>query len=440
MCSIAITNMTSFIEEENDSDYFDDENSGSETEDHGSQTSDDDDEIDLENLKLNDNSTWQTLYNSKSGMTWSINPNYSTKTNHSNNNVIQAGLTEVTANISSIEDAFLSFMPEKMLEKILLYSNIEYSQNVTSIEKSKEITMIELKAFIGLLLLAGLLGKSRTDLKCLWRRSPLESSIFKATISRSRFQKIIACLRFDDKKTREERKKTDKFTAIREVWSYFQDNMQKCYRPGSNITIDEQLLGFRGKCPFRQYMPKKPDKYGLKIWLCVDVDSHYVFNAFPYLGRQPTEKRQTQIGAKVVLELLKPLYGSGRNVTMDNFFTTVLLAKELQAKNLSLIGTLRKNKPEIPIEFQSSKNREVGSSLFGFQDGLTIVSFVPKYNKAVLLLSSKHHDSQVDNQTGKPIIILDYNKTKGAVDTIDQLCHKYTVKKCFFYASTFYFV
>ena len=114
---------------------------------------------------------------------------------------------------------------------------------------------------------------------------------------------------------------------------------------------------------------------------------------------------------------------------MDNFFTTVPLAKELQARNLCLIGTLRKNKLEIPIEFESSKNREVGSSLFGFQDGLTIVSFVPKYNKAVLLLSSKHHDSQVDNHTGKPIIILDYNKTKGAVDTIDQLCHKYTVKE-----------
>ena len=59
MCGIAITNMTSSIEEENGSDYFDDENSGSETEDHESQTSDDDDEIDLENLKLNDNSTWQ---------------------------------------------------------------------------------------------------------------------------------------------------------------------------------------------------------------------------------------------------------------------------------------------------------------------------------------------------------------------------------------------
>jgi hypothetical protein len=424
--------MASSIEEENDSDYFDDQNSGSETENHESQTSDDDDEIDLENLKLNDSSTWQSSYNSKSGMTWSSNPHYSTKTNCSTDDVVQAGLTEVTANISSIEDAFLSFISEKMLGKILVHSNFEYSQNVTSTDKSKEITIIELKAFIGLLLLGGLLGKSKTDLKCLWRRSPLESPIFKATMSRSSFQKIIACLRFDDKTTREERKKTDKFAAIREVWSYFQDNLQKCYTPGSNVTIDEQLLGFRGKCPFRQYMSKKPDKYGLKLWLCVDVDTHYVFNGFPYLGRQPMEERQTQIGAKVVLELLKPLYGSSRNVTMDNFFTSVPLAKELQAKNLTLIGTLRKNKPEIPIEFQSNKNREVGSSMFGFQDGLTIVSFVPKYNKAVLLLTSKHNDSQVDNQTGKPIVILDYNKTKGAVDTIDQLCHRYTVKKRFF--------
>ena len=440
MYHIVITIMASSMDDENDSDYFDDESSGSETEDHESQTSDDDDEIesDLENLKLNNNSTWQTVYDSKSGMTWSSNPHYSTKINCSYDNAIQAGLTETTANISSMEDAFLSFMSEKMLERILIYSNLEYSQHVTSTEQSKEITMIELKAFIGLLLLGGLLGKSKTDLKCLWRRSPLESPIFKATMSRSRFQKIIACLRFDDESTREERKKIDKFAAIHEIWSYFQGNLQNCYTPGSNVTVDEQLLGFRGKCSFRQYMPKKPDKYGLKFWLCVDVDSHYVFNAFPYTGRQPMEKRQSHIGARVVLELLKPLYGTNRNVTMDNFFTSVPLAKELQAKNLSLIGTLRKNKPEIPIEFQSNKNREVGSSLFGFQNDLTIVSFVPKLNKVVLLLSSKHHDNQVDNQTGKPTVILDYNKTKGAVDTVDQLCHKYTVKKPFLYVSTFY--
>jgi len=167
----------------------------------------------------------------------------------------------------------------------------------------------------------------------------------------------------------------------------------------------------------------------LKLWLCVDSNSYYVFNAFPYIGRQPDQQRQKQVDANVVLDLLKPLYGSNRTVTLDNFFTSVQLAKELQMQKLTVIGTLRKNKPEIPVEFQSNKSREVGSSLFAFHDYLTLVSFVPKQNKAVLLLSSKHHDNLVDKKSGKPNIILDYNKTKGAIDTVNQMCHKYTVKR-----------
>lgn len=123
------------------------------------------------------------------------------------------------------------------------------------------------------------------------------------------------------------------------------------------------------------------------------------------------------------------MYGSNRNVTIDNFFTSILLAKELHSKELTLVKNLRKNKPEIPVEFQSNKNHDVGPSIFGFSDNLTLVSYVPKKNKAVLLLSSMHHDNKVDTGTGKPNIVLDYNKTKGAVDTIDEMCHKYSVKR-----------
>jgi hypothetical protein len=431
--------MNSWIEDESDDEDFYDQDSGSETENAESQTSEEDDEIDLENLKLDDDSTARSLYSSKSGITWSSIPSSSTKKNSSNDTNEKTGPTKFTENVSSIEDAFMCFMSEKIIQKILIYSNMERIRNTTSSGKTEEISMIETKAFIGLLLLGGLLGKSKKSIRSMWRRNPLESPIFKATMSRERFEKIMSCLRFDDKTTREERKKIDKFAAIREIWSDFQDNLKICYIPGSYVTIDEQLLGFRGKCPFRQYIPKKPDKYGLKFWLCVDVNSYYVLNGFPYVGRQPNQERQTQIGASVVLELLQPLYGSNKNVTIDNFFTSVPLAKELQMKNLTLIGTLRKNKPEIPMEFQSNKKREIGSSLFGFHDGLTLVSFVPKQDKAVLLLSSKHHDNQVDIKTGKPIIILDYNKTKGAVDTVDQMCHKYTVKRDFlFYISAFY--
>ncbi|CAF0925175.1 unnamed protein product, partial [Rotaria sordida] len=86
-----------------------------------------------------------------------------------------------------------------------------------------------------------------------------------------------------------------------------------------------------------------------------DVESYYVFNTFLYIGRQSDHERQQHVRANVVLELLKSLYGSKGNITIDNFFTSVSLAKELQKKNFTLIGTLRKNKPEIPMEFQSNK-------------------------------------------------------------------------------------
>ncbi|KAB0804673.1 hypothetical protein PPYR_01643, partial [Photinus pyralis] len=50
---------------------------------------------------------------------------------------------------------------------------------------------------------------------------------------------------------------------------------------------------------------------------------------------------------------------------------------------------------------------------------------IPKRSKNVLLMSSFHHDDQVDTNTGKPDIILDYNATKGGVDTVDKLCSTY---------------
>ena len=38
----------------------------------------------------------------------------------------------------------------------------------------------------------------------------------------------------------------------------------------------------------------------------------------------------------------------GHNITMDNFFTTVPLAEKLLKENLTIVGTLRKCKRDIP--------------------------------------------------------------------------------------------
>lgn len=51
------------------------------------------------------------------------------------------------------------------------------------------------------------------------------------------------------------------------------------------MTVDEMLIGFRGRCVFRMYIKSKPRKYGLKIMCLCDAKRHYLLNAFIYSGK-----------------------------------------------------------------------------------------------------------------------------------------------------------
>lgn len=60
--------------------------------------------------------------------------------------------------------------------------------------------------------------------------------------------------------------------------------------------------------------------------------------------------------------------------------------------------------------------------MFCFDQKKTLLSYTPKKNKLVLLLSTLHEGAEISEPTGKPSIIVNYNETKGGVDTFDQMC------------------
>lgn len=64
-----------------------------------------------------------------------------------------------------------------------------------------------------------------------------------------------------------------------------------------------------------------------------------------------------------------------------------------------------------------------------FSQNKTVISYTPKRNKIVLVLSTMHDSVEIDEATTKPNMILDYNRTKGGTDTFDQLCHEYTTAR-----------
>lgn len=158
-----------------------------------------------------------------------------------------------------IKSTFELFFPSPMQQKLLEMTNLE-GQRVFG-EDWSNIECNEIQAFIGLLILAGVLNSHHESASSLWD-SELGRAIFRITMPLKKFKQLIRILRFNDKRSRAERREQDKLAPIREMWEDWVKRLPLMYRPDTNITVDESLVGFRGRCPFKQYMPKKPAKYG----------------------------------------------------------------------------------------------------------------------------------------------------------------------------------
>ncbi|GBP24123.1 PiggyBac transposable element-derived protein 4 [Eumeta japonica] len=199
------------------------------------------------------------------------------------------------------------------------------------------------------------------------------------------------------------------------------------------MTLDEQLLAFRGRCAFRQYIPNKPAKYGIKVFALVDVYYPYTFNLEIYAGQQPEGPfRLSNERHDVVMRMARPVLGKHLNITMDNWFSSQRVAKQLFENGTTMIGTMRRDKREVPCEFRVARENPLFSSKFGFNQPCTLVSYVAKPNRVVILMSTMHNDTAIDSDTGdrqKPEIITYYNRTKNGVDLVDKMCSLYDVSR-----------
>lgn len=331
-------------------------------------------------------------------------------------------------------ESFLLFITEDMLRTIQRHTNRkvhDVRRTVRRIHSYMSLfTYDEIKACLGIVLMAGVHRDNFTDLQDLW--DPIDGRpFFRAVMSLLRFRFFLRVVRFDNYRTRPMRlNEGDRLAAISEIWNQFNHQLRQFYRPKEILTVDEQLLGYRGKIPGRTYIPSKPRKYGLKIfWIC-EADSGYALKASIYTGRINNEIHR-DLAKHVVLDLCEPFYGSGRGIVTDNFFTSHSLATALLEKRLTLLGTMRSHRKEIP-EILRDRKRPVESSkfLFDHENKIVIVSYMAKKNKNVILLSSSHSGSKtLPHHANKPELVLDYNFGKKGVDTMDEAVEEFTCRR-----------
>ena len=101
----------------------------------------------------------------------------------------------------------------------------------------------------------GALRDNGTPTTILWSKTE-DNPLVMACFSRDRFLKLSNHLRFDDKETSQRREK-DVFAPLRDLWEDFNGNLSREYVPGLTLTVDEQLMAWRGRLAFLQYLPQK---------------------------------------------------------------------------------------------------------------------------------------------------------------------------------------
>ncbi|KAJ8870977.1 hypothetical protein PR048_027279 [Dryococelus australis] len=137
----------------------------------------------------------------------------------------------------------------------------------------------------------------------------------------------------------------------------------------------------------------------------------------PLAGNFATGKRRNHIQINclfptlTVLSLIEPTVNSNSKITANDWFSSIELVEPLKLKELTYVGTVRKNKRQIPPTFLPKKDRPLHSTEF---------AFTKDKNSFVLRSKKEHYDK-------KPEIIDFCNFTKAGVYALDQKCATYTV-------------
>jgi hypothetical protein len=149
----------------------------------------------------------------------------------------------------------------------------------------------------------------------------------------------------------------DKLYKVRPLLDKIHENSQAAYQPHQEVAVDEAMILFKGRSAMRQYMPKKPVKWGYKCWCICDAWNGYMYNLDIYQGASGILD-EAGLGATVVQRMVEPLYGCNYHVYIEYFFSSIVLANKLKERRTLMIGTVRTNRRGWPQEMKGAKKLE----------------------------------------------------------------------------------
>lgn len=139
----------------------------------------------------------------------------------------------------------------------------------------------------GLVLLMGLVKKP--TLRSYWSTESIFSTpIFNQTIGRDRFFTHLGAIHFvnntDDRND-------NKMFKLGPVLQLICNRLSSVFHPGKFLSLDESLVKWKGRLSFRQYIPSKRSRFGIKLYVLCDAVSGYIHKFSVYIGDEKGKSR-----------------------------------------------------------------------------------------------------------------------------------------------------
>lgn len=290
-----------------------------------------------------------------------------------------------------------------------------------------DVTTAEMYTFFGLSLLMTRCKKLR--MHEYWSVDPLLSTpIFTEIMKRDRFFVILKILHFCDN---QQPTNNDKLFKIRYPLDYLRNRYKSCYNPYKKICIDESLILFKGRLSFRQYIPSKRHRFGVKMFMMCDSQTKYCLDFIIYTGANtdldviPEKYKEIGKSGQVVMTLIGPYMDKNHALYLDNWYNSPLLAAFLYNNRTYVCGTIKKTRKYMPKFEEPLKKGEMT-----FRNCGTILVLKWSDKRDIHMITTMHNYSMAstnkkDRQTGhtimKPVCIIDYNHNMGGVDQTDMI-------------------
>ena len=199
-----------------------------------------------------------------------------------------------------------------------------------------EVTEEEVFAFLALTLQMGHTVQGR--LEDYWTKiEQLRCPFYGETMARARYYHILRFLHFMDNNRNGSDRTDERLWKIRDLFEIIRMNFSKFYNPSKYLAVNEVIVKFKGRVLFKQYILKKRECFGIKMFKLCD-STGYTYDMNVYLGkdRQRAAQHLTASHATVT-NLTRGVEGFGHKLYVDNFFSFPELFEDLaQKKNFLL--------------------------------------------------------------------------------------------------------